>query len=897
MAIAMDLDDGLWDLVESCDDLSLFEEDVEFVGVELEGNRKGNGTESKEGIVGEAGPMKRNVIPRSFEKENVDESGSGYPFNNSLHHHVESIILSCLESKNSTIVDHLLQECSLIGKILQSDKHPILLSDLNQENSEWNDWQTTVLQERNIVENVYRWACGRPTALQDRTRDSDEDDLHDRDFDVAALANNLSQAFRYSIYDNEDAEEGNRALDRVDDDVYFVDESAEVVISSLRLGDDQGSLFTNSNWFAFQDNRIGDATLSTSPTNDTMDEINLNGASSNGNSSSDDEVVVGEDELLPAENKSSANVGTLSSTSNVLNGFAGNNSINREDLVLDNDKASASGDMGFFRFETPENEDLFEDRPIPEWVGWGDSLDFHVRGSSVNPFEDPADSSVETEALHVSCPSSGEIIPNGMAIAMDLDDGPVGSGQRAATVPSLFEEDVEFVGVELEGTEKAMEQALKEGIVGEAGPMKRNVIPKKPEKENVDESGSGVKEFNDTNYWRVDQEVAILKLDRFIPNRSAIDFDYAHYILLKAEKAKRTHYELSIQEAYENQGNLQHESNRILAFKNKPPTPLRPYQTSSRLFTGQTHKAPSLHSSVFFTSIIQTSERTLDAPDLVDDYYLNLLDWGSSNVLAIALGNTVYLWDATNGATSELVTIDDENDPVTSVKWAPDGRHIAVGLNNSNVQLWDSTANRQDRVREVEGNPDFSNKDIGASQPQLVTEINTGIMCTLNQVELQPAISNSSQSSGRNIVENVYRWACGALQDRTRDSDEDDLHDRDFDVAALANNLSQAFRYSIYDNEDAEEGNRALDRVDEDVYFDDESAEVVISSLRLGDDQGSLFTNSNWFAFQDNRIGDATLSTSPTNDTMDEINLNGASSNGNSSSDDEVVVGEDELLR
>lgn len=80
---------------------------------------------------------------------------------------------------------------------------------------------------------------------------------------------------------------------------------------------------------------------------------------------------------------------------------------------------------------------------------------------------------------------------------------------------------------------------------------------------------------------------------------------------------------------------------------------------------------------------------------MVDDYYLNLLDWGSSNVLAIALGNTVYLWDATDGATSELVTVDDENGPVTSVKWAPDGRHIAIGLNNSDVQLWDSTANRQ----------------------------------------------------------------------------------------------------------------------------------------------------------------------------------------------------------
>ena len=49
--------------------------------------------------------------------------------------------------------------------------------------------------------------CRRPTALQDRMRDSDDDDLHDRDYDVAALANNLSQAFGYKIYGNEDNEE------------------------------------------------------------------------------------------------------------------------------------------------------------------------------------------------------------------------------------------------------------------------------------------------------------------------------------------------------------------------------------------------------------------------------------------------------------------------------------------------------------------------------------------------------------------------------------------------------------------------------------------------------------------------------------------------------------------
>lgn len=38
-------------------------------------------------------------------------------------------------------------------------------------------------------------------------RDSDDDDYQDRDYDVAALANNLSQAFRYGIYSNDDMDE------------------------------------------------------------------------------------------------------------------------------------------------------------------------------------------------------------------------------------------------------------------------------------------------------------------------------------------------------------------------------------------------------------------------------------------------------------------------------------------------------------------------------------------------------------------------------------------------------------------------------------------------------------------------------------------------------------------
>uniref|UniRef100_A0A0A9A9T3 Uncharacterized protein n=1 Tax=Arundo donax TaxID=35708 RepID=A0A0A9A9T3_ARUDO len=155
---------------------------------------------------------------------------------------------------------------------------------------EWAEWQTDVLVKRNEVENVYHWACGRPTSLHDHGRDSDDDDFRDRDYDVAALANNLSQAFRYGIYSNDDIEEAQGSHDRDEEDVYFDDESAEVVISSLRLGDDQDSSpFTNSNWFTFDGDRgINDHLAASVPSSSpNSEETSLNTEES-------DEVLTGE---------------------------------------------------------------------------------------------------------------------------------------------------------------------------------------------------------------------------------------------------------------------------------------------------------------------------------------------------------------------------------------------------------------------------------------------------------------------------------------------------------------------------------------------------------------------------------------------------------------------------
>lgn len=57
--------------------------------------------------------------------------------------------------------------------------------------------------------------------------------------------------------------------------------------------------------------------------------------------------------------------------------------------------------------------------------------------------------------------------------------------------------------------------------------------------------------------------------------------------------------------------------------------------------------------------ISKNPQKILDAPGLQDDYYLNLMDWSSQNMLAIGLENTVYLWNGKNGGVEKLCDLQD----------------------------------------------------------------------------------------------------------------------------------------------------------------------------------------------------------------------------------------------
>ncbi|KAL0300561.1 UNVERIFIED_CONTAM: Serine/threonine-protein phosphatase 6 regulatory subunit [Sesamum radiatum] len=262
----------------------------------------------------------------------------------------------------------------------------------------------------------------RPTTLLDRMRDSDDDEYQDRDYDVAALANNLSQAFQYGICTNDVIDEGHGSAERDDEvciftasrlfnhgflviltwllmvmasewpskvttmDVYFDDASAEVVISSLRLGHEQesGSLFTNSDWFAFEDQRIDSSIASPSP----KGHVGADGGA--------DDVIFEKDKDLV--------------DSTIFNPLELNPTLDGNNVT-----SKLSEDMR-------ETTIIGLNKP-PEWVEWRESSD-----SIELP---PPLSSPETSNT-VQCPS----IPNGepMELGVQLDDVELDKAESLANV-------------------------------------------------------------------------------------------------------------------------------------------------------------------------------------------------------------------------------------------------------------------------------------------------------------------------------------------------------------------------------------------------------------------------------------------------------------------------------
>ena len=129
-------------------------------------------------------------------------------------------------------------------------------------------------------------------------------------------------------------------------------------------------------------------------------------------------------------------------------------------------------------------------------------------------------------------------------------------------------------------------------------------------------------------------------------------------------------------------------NHRILSYQDKAPVAPEGYINSLKVLYSSTKPGNSAKKPSRF--LPTSADRILDAPDIMDDYYLQLLDWSSNNVLAVALSGELYLWNAVSGDITNLVQFP-ESEYISSVAWVEHSNNVAIGTSSGEIHIWDAT--------------------------------------------------------------------------------------------------------------------------------------------------------------------------------------------------------------
>jgi len=171
-------------------------------------------------------------------------------------------------------------------------------------------------------------------------------------------------------------------------------------------------------------------------------------------------------------------------------------------------------------------------------------------------------------------------------------------------------------------------------------------------------------------------------LDRFIPRRSEIDLDTSNHFLMQSSDSSS------------------HRSNTSYISELARATLMGGNVLQTRRTSTENRNSVSRKQQDFKP----VCERELDAPDTTSDFYHNVLDWSSQDVIAIVLGEEVYTLrslDVYNGINHFPMR---QSRRCSSLKFDSSGRYLALGtVRDGDIYIYDMTMESLVR-RTIKGN-------------------------------------------------------------------------------------------------------------------------------------------------------------------------------------------------
>lgn len=139
------------------------------------------------------------------------------------------------------------------------------------------------------------------------------------------------------------------------------------------------------------------------------------------------------------------------------------------------------------------------------------------------------------------------------------------------------------------------------------------------------------------------------------------------------------------------------ENSKILSFNQRPKTGLTSSLAPRKLMVSASKSAAKASCK---RHVDKYPDRIMDAPNVVNDFYCNPIDWGEGDYLAVALGDECFVWSSCTGNITEI-TNGAEQGIITSVVWIDD-TNVAVANASGLVSIYCFETKK--RIRSMPGN-------------------------------------------------------------------------------------------------------------------------------------------------------------------------------------------------